>query len=152
MQRSSVVLPEPLGPITTTTSPGATDRDTPRNPCTSPKDLLTPQTSSIGCGSTRRTSMALEDAPLELSAIESQGVADAEIDGCGAGKDLKRREGTLDDLAARHRQFPQSDDRHQRGRFDKADAEVDVRRCGQAQCLRQDDNLEHQRACHAEAA
>src|SRR5215469_18379573 len=125
MQRSSVVLPEPLGPITTTTSPGATDNDTSHNTCAAPKDLLTPAISSIGRCAAGRASMAVEDAPLEVSAIEGQGIADAEIDGSRADEDLKRRQGAFDDLAARHRQFPQADDRHQRGCFDEADAEAD---------------------------
>ena len=34
--RSSVVLPAPLLPSTATTSPSATDRDTPRSACTTP--------------------------------------------------------------------------------------------------------------------
>jgi hypothetical protein len=50
--------------------------------------------------------MAVEDASLEVSAIERKGVADAEIDGSRSDEYLKRREGALDDLTARHRQFP----------------------------------------------
>src|SRR5690242_8983010 len=121
MQCSSVVLPDPLGPITTTTSPGATESDTSRSTCRPPKRLLMPETSSIGRGS-GCTSMAVEDAPLKVSAIECKGIADAEIDGAGPDKHLKGREGALDDFAARHRQLPQSDDRYQRRGLDQADA------------------------------
>src|SRR5450759_956564 len=39
MQRSSVVLPEPLGPITTTTCPRLTERSTPFRTVISPKRL-----------------------------------------------------------------------------------------------------------------
>src|ERR671939_63923 len=105
MQRSRVVLPEPLGPITTTTSPGATDSDTSRSTCRPPKRLLMLETSSIGRGS-GCTSVAVEDAPLDVSAIERKGIADAEINGSGSNKHLKRRKGALDDFAARHRQLP----------------------------------------------
>src|SRR5215472_9948500 len=98
MQRSSVVLPEPLGPITTTTSPGATDSDTSHSTCAAPKDLLTPEISSIGRCAGGRTSMAVKDAPLEMSAIERQGIADAEIDRASSDKNLKRRERAFDDL------------------------------------------------------
>src|SRR5713101_1461566 len=113
MQRRRVVLPEPLGPITTTTSPGATESDTSRSTCTRPKRLLMPEISSIGRCSTERASMAVEDAPLKVPAIKRKGVADAKIDRPRSDEDLERGERALDDLAARHRQLPQSDDRHQ---------------------------------------
>src|SRR5438874_1862352 len=41
-QRISVLLPEPDGPHTTTTSPGATDRVMSRSTCSLPNHLLTP--------------------------------------------------------------------------------------------------------------
>src|SRR6478736_2957550 len=104
MQRSSVVLPDPLGPITTTTSPGCTDSDTPRSTSSVPKRFDTPTTSSIG------RSMTVDDTSLEISAIECQCVAYTEVDCCGAQEDLERCERAFDDLAACHRQFPQSDD------------------------------------------
>src|SRR5216684_3648423 len=121
MQRRSVVLPEPLGPITTTTSPGATDSDTSRNTSTAPKRLLMPEISSIGRGSTERASMAVEDASLKVSAVKCQCIADAKIDRPSSDKDLERGKRALDDLATGHGQFPQADDRYQRGRFDEAD-------------------------------
>src|SRR5438874_5860115 len=92
MQRNRVVLPDPLGPITTTTSPGAIDSDTSLNTRTAPKDLLMPETSSIGRRSIGRTSMAVEDTALKMSAIKRKGIADAEIDGSRSDEDLKRRE------------------------------------------------------------
>src|SRR5271165_417849 len=152
MQRSSVVLPEPLGPITTTTSPCATAIDTSRNTCAAPKDLLMLETSSIGRCSTGRTSMAMEDAALKVPAVEREGVADAEIDGSCPNEDLERGQCALDDLTAGHRQFPQPDDRDQRGCFDEADAEAYKGWGGQPQCLRQYHDLQHQRTGHPETA
>src|SRR5215472_5442857 len=151
MQRKSVVLPEPLGPMTT--SPEATESEMSRSTSSAPKRLRRPVISRIG-RSTRfgATSMAEEDAPLEVSAIKGKGIADAEINRRRADKDLKRCECTLDDLAARHRQLPETDDRHQRGCFDQTDAEADIRRGGKAQRLRQHHDPQYQAAGHAEAA
>src|SRR6516165_10694134 len=153
MQRNSVVLPEPLGPITTTTSPGLTASETSRNTSTAPKRLRKPAISSIG----RRcrvggTSMAKEDASFKVPSIESEGIANTEIDRRRPDENLEWRQGALDDLAARHRQLPQADDRNQRSRLDQADAEADIGRRGEPQCLRQDHDLQHQAAGHAETA
>src|SRR5690348_2228992 len=133
MQRRSVVLPEPLGPITTTTSPEATESDTSRSTGKASKRLLMPAISSIGRCSIERTSMAVEDASLKVPAVEGEGVADAEINGSRSNEDLKRGQRALDDLTARHRQFPQPDDRYQRGRFDEAHTKADKGRGCQPQ-------------------
>src|SRR6266404_7108533 len=153
MQRSSVVLPEPLGPITTTTSPGVTASDTSRNTSTAPKRLRSAVISRIGrCCRAGRSSVAEEDASFKVPAIEGEGITDAEIDRGRTDKDLKRREGALDDLAACHRQLPEADDRDQRGCLDQADAQADIGRCGEPQRLRQDHDLQHQTTRHAETA
>src|SRR5690242_8279930 len=109
MQRSSVVLPDPLGPITTTTSPAATDRETPRSTSSVPKRLEMPAIASIGRSSAARGSVAVEDASFKVPAIECQCVADAEVNRSGADEDLERRQRALDDFAAGHRQLPQPD-------------------------------------------
>src|SRR5215831_7814944 len=100
MQRSSVVLPEPLGPITTTTSPEATDNETPRSTSSAPKLLETSATSSIG------RSMTVEDPAFQVSAIECQCVTDAEVNRRRTDENLERRQRALDDFTARHRQLP----------------------------------------------
>src|SRR6516162_6784469 len=143
VQRNKVVLPEPLGPITTTTSPGLTASDTSRNTSTAPKALCSPAISSIGrCSRPGTSSMAEEDASFKVPSIKGQGIADTEIDRRRADEDLKRCQRALDDLTTRHRQLPQADDRDQRGRLDQADAQADVGRCRKAQCLRQDHDLQ----------
>src|SRR4029079_3848123 len=48
MQRSSVLLPDPLGPQMTTTSPRAISRSMPFRTCNPPKYLLTPRNVTIG--------------------------------------------------------------------------------------------------------
>src|SRR6266849_3833854 len=50
MQRSKVVLPEPLGPITTTTCLRLTERSTPFRTVRLPKRLMTFSASTISCG------------------------------------------------------------------------------------------------------
>src|SRR5215469_14744739 len=142
MQRSNVVLPEPLGPMTTTTSPGLTASDTSRITSTAPNRLRNPTTSSIGrCEQSRGTSMAEEGASFKVPSIEGESIADAEINRCRTDEDLERREGALNDLTARHRQLPQADDRDERGGLNQAHAEADVGRCCEAQCLRQNYDL-----------
>src|SRR5437016_10715673 len=91
MQRKSVVLPEPLGPITTTTSPGLTASETPRSTSMAPKRLRRLVISRIGrCCLSGKSSMAEEDASFKVSAIEREGIADAEIDRRRPDKDLER--------------------------------------------------------------
>ena len=47
-ERSTVVLPEPLGPMSTTTSPRRTSRSIERSTSLSPKDLRRPRAVSSG--------------------------------------------------------------------------------------------------------
>src|ERR1700677_4783239 len=118
-QRSSVVLPDPLGPITTTVSPRPTVSDTPRRTSLAPKRLTMPDMSSMG------RSMANEDSALKVFPIQGQSVADAEIHGCRSDEDLERGQRALHHLPAGHGQFPQPDDRNERCRLDEIDAQVD---------------------------
>ena len=48
MQRSSVDLPEPDGPMRTVTEPGGTTRSMPRSTCSSPKNLCRSLISTLG--------------------------------------------------------------------------------------------------------
>ena len=51
MQRSSVDLPEPEGPMMHTTSPFGTDRSMPRSTSSGPKDFHTCSSRTIGAAS-----------------------------------------------------------------------------------------------------
>src|SRR6201986_5267200 len=102
MQRSSVVLPEPLGPIPTTPSPVPTDNDTSRSTSSVPNRLLMPVISSIGRRCVPACSVAVEDASFKVFPIQREGIADAEIDRRRAQEDLERRQRAFDDFPARH--------------------------------------------------
>src|SRR5947207_10015394 len=54
MVLSKVVLPEPLGPISPTISPGRSSRPTPSSARRPAKSLVTPATLSVPSGSTRK--------------------------------------------------------------------------------------------------
>src|SRR3954469_16624011 len=99
-QRSSVVLPDPLGPITTTVSPRATVKETPRSTSLSPKRLTMPDIASTGRATA--ASVAGEDTSFKVLPIQSQRIADAEIDCRRGNEDLERGERTLHHLPARH--------------------------------------------------
>src|SRR5690349_3374376 len=152
MQRSSVVLPEPLGPITTTTSPVLTESETPRSTSSAPNRLCTLSITSIARWLATTRSVTVEDASFKIPAIERQSVTDAEVDGAGAHEDLEWRQRAFDDFPACHRQLPQTHDGNQRRCLHQADAKADERRRGEPQCLRNYDDLQHQAARHAKAS
>src|SRR5258708_17993949 len=152
MQRNSVVFAEPEGPMTTTTSPAATESETLRSTSSVPKRFEMPETSSIGRYCTRGASMAVEDTSFKMPPIKRKRVAHAEIETGSAEEYLKGRQPTLDDLPARHGELPQPDDGDERRRLDQIDTEVDERRRGEAERLGKDDDLQHQPPSHAEAA
>src|SRR5580658_2524010 len=102
MQRSKVVLPEPLGPITTTASPAATESDTPRSTWLAPKLFTMPAISSIGRAPPCGTSMSNEGASFKVLAIQCQGVADAKVYHRRADEDLERCQRAFNHLAARN--------------------------------------------------
>src|ERR1700722_3618513 len=110
-QRSSVVFPDPLGPITTTVSPRATCNDTPRSTSCAPKRLTMPDMSSMGRAEV--ASVTNEDSTFKVFPVQRQSVADAEIHRRGGEEDLKRCQRALHPLAAGHGQFPQPDDGNQ---------------------------------------
>ena len=106
MQRNNVVLPEPLGPITTTASAGATDSEIPRSTWLAPKLFTMPAIASMGRGWVSGGSVANEGASLKVASIQGHRVANAEIDRRGTQEYLEWCQRALHDLAARHRQFP----------------------------------------------
>ena len=106
MQRSNVVLPEPLGPITTTASAGATVSEMPRSTWLAPKLFTMPAIASMGRGWVSGGSVANEGPSLKVSSIQGHGVADAEVDRRGSQENLEWRQSALHHFAARHRQFP----------------------------------------------
>src|SRR5438093_10572812 len=73
MQRKAVLLPEPLWPMTATTSPLSTARLTPLSTCTAPKLLCTCFSSTIGD----------IEFPFERERLARQRVADREVENRG---------------------------------------------------------------------
>src|SRR5579871_5790858 len=148
MQRSNVVLPEPLGPMTTTASPGATASEIPRSTWLAPKLFTMPAIASMGRGWVRGGSVANEGASLKVASIQGHRVTDHEIDCRGTQKYLKWRQRAFHHLTARHRQFPQANDGNQRGRLHQVGAQADEGWRRQPQCLRQDDDAHQQMPLH----
>src|SRR3979409_808663 len=85
MQRSRVVLPEPLGPTITTTSPGATSRSIPCSTSNLPNHLcrswITMLPSTRGVGSATWLVVVRKPSP-QLSSKTAKAVAHDEIHDC----------------------------------------------------------------------
>src|SRR3954463_10740729 len=93
MQRSKVLLPEPLRPTMATVWPRSTSKPTPSSTRNGPNSLITSWTRTTASPS----GIGL---PLEVAAGDRQRVAQREIDGGDAGEDRERLEGrVVDDLA-----------------------------------------------------
>src|ERR1700748_545332 len=107
---SSVVLPDPLGPMTTTVSPLATSSDTPLSTVWSPNRLTMPDIASIGARDMADGSVANEDPVFKVSPIPGESVAKDEIQRGGGEEYLERGQRPFDDLAGGHGQFPQPND------------------------------------------
>src|SRR6476660_5175978 len=132
MQRSRVVLPEPLGPITQTTSPVAISRSTPRRTCRSPKNLCTPAILTIARSVSLDRPAVVEVMDIPRSPRHAVAVSPADPD-TGAGNrkaddevdDRRRRierdhlAGALGDLARREHQVAHADERDQRRSLDE---------------------------------
>src|ERR1700712_1401116 len=110
--RSSVVFPDPLGPMTTTVSPRATLSDTPRNTSFVPKRFTMPDISSAGRamgspgGNPGDNSVGNEDSAFKVFSIQGQCIADAEIHPRRREENLERRQRAFDHLAAGDRPVP----------------------------------------------
>src|SRR3989338_6872746 len=113
-QRKKVDLPEPDGPITTSTSPLATWVVT-----LSTARTCWPRASNTLISS--RTSITLRQPPLQPAGDLRQRQVDNQIQGCHTEPDLERRERGSDGFAAAFGQFGDSDHRDQRGVFDQTD-------------------------------
>src|SRR4051812_313715 len=148
MQRRSVVLPEPLGPMTTTASPRATASETSFSTFTAPNDFDTRRTAIIGGAA----SVDIAEALLEKARQLREAVADAKVDERDAAEDLESGEGALGDLAPGRGQLPDADDRHERGALDQHEAGVDEGWQRDANRLGEDHDAQHERTPHAEPA
>src|SRR5216683_3531392 len=150
MHRSSVVLPEPLGPMIATISPRETVRDTSFRTRRRPKLMLTRRSSTMGrpCAA---GSVGKAHPLLEVEAVAGEPVAQHEVDKGDAAEDLQGRERPLCDLAAGEGQIAEANDGDERRALDEKDARVHEGRSGEAEHLRVDDDLEQEPAAHPEA-
>src|ERR1700722_13939882 len=98
MQRSNVVLPEPDGPITATTSPGNTSSDTSRKNGVAPNCLNSPRietirvTAALVTASLVTASLGIRQPSFQRPAAQRQAVTNNEIDGRDAAEYLERRQ------------------------------------------------------------
>src|SRR3954468_15861272 len=129
MQRSNVLLPEPLRPTIATVWPGATSKPTPSSTRNGANSLTTAERWTIASGlGASGTDM---DLPLERPRGDRQGVAQREIDRGDDAEDHERLEGRVVDDLARARELDESDHRGERGVLDDLDHEADGRRDGE---------------------
>src|SRR5689334_5727905 len=93
MQRSAVLLPEPLRPMIATTEPRRTWNDTPSRTSTVPKRLRTAATSTMGD----------IESPFEAAAPGRQRIAQHEVQRRDEHEDDERAEGrVVDHLSGAH--------------------------------------------------
>src|SRR5882757_658831 len=132
MQRSSVLLPEPLRPTTATVWPRATSKPTPSSTRSGPNSFTTfsmrTMESAAGMGS-----------PFQRAGGNRQGVAQHEIDRGDRGEDHERLEGRVVYDLAGARQLDEADHRGERGVFDDLHHEAHGGRNGDPHRLWQDD-------------
>src|SRR5476649_2194183 len=136
MQRSSVLLPEPLRPTIATVWPGFTSKPTSSSTRNGPNSLTTP--------ATRTTDSALPSAagmgfPLEMAAGQRQGIAQREINGGDGAEDGERLEGRVVDDLSGARELDEADHRGERRVLHDLHHEAHRRRNGDAHRLRQHD-------------
>src|SRR5882757_1180512 len=128
MQRSSVLLPEPLRPMMATTCPVSTLSDTPFRTSTGPKRLCTSSMTTAGM-----------HCPFKVAAETRKRKADQEIDRRHGREDLERPECRVVDQLAGARQLDESHHRHDRRVLHQLDQETDGRRERYPDRLRNDD-------------
>src|SRR5205085_1402345 len=123
MQRSSVLLPEPLRPTIATVWPRATSKPTPSSTRSAPNALTTISRRTIASAAVE--SVPDMDLPLERARGQRQRVAQREIDRGDDAEDDERLEGRVVDDLARAREFDETDHRGERGVLDDLDHEAD---------------------------
>src|SRR5476651_2141280 len=134
MQRSSVLLPEPLRPTIATVWPRFTSKPTLSSTRNGPNSLTR--------SATRTTDSLVPSAagmgfPLEVAAGQRQRIAQREVDGGDGAEDGERLEGRVVDDLAGARELDEADDRGQRGVLHDLHHEAHRGRDGDAQRLRQ---------------
>src|SRR5690606_25170986 len=126
-QRSSVDFPEPLGPMTTTSSPCRTSVLMSLRTWWCPNHLDT-LLIAIAASPLKQALIDIVQPPLQILAQSGQSITYEKIDQGHEAEDLERRQGAFDDLSPHIGQVHQSDDRHQRCPLDHTYAGVDI--CG----------------------
>src|SRR5690606_14696814 len=114
MQRSSVLLPEPLRPIRAITSPGRTSRAMPLSTSLLPKDLRSPSMRTAG---TESGADGMESR-LDTARVRADGEAQDEVEGRHAGIDQEGLEGGVGDHGAGLGEFDEADHRSECGSLD----------------------------------
>src|ERR1700754_957187 len=142
MQRSSVLLPEPLRPMIATIWPCLTSSETPSSTFIGPKYLVTSRTCTISpvAGAPPPFVAALfcdMQSPFENAARDRQRIADREIDRRNDDEDEEGLEGGVVDALAGARQLDETDHRGERGVLHHLHHESDRRRRCDAHRLRQ---------------
>src|ERR1700754_138864 len=135
MQRSSVLLPEPLRPTMATVWPRVTSRLTPSSTRNGPNSLTT--LSTLMTDSPVWSSAGMRP-PFQRAGGHRERVAQHEIDGGHGGEDHERLEGRVVDDLTGPRQLDEADHRGERGVLHDLHHEANGRRNGDAQRLRQD--------------
>src|SRR6185312_12377670 len=116
MQRSSVLLPDPLRPTMAATWPGATSKPTPSSTRKGPNSFTTFSIWTMGAlGASLDASSAGMGFPFQGARRERQRVAQREVDGGDHDEDHERLEGRVVDDLAGARQLDEADHRGQRG-------------------------------------
>src|SRR6266568_5638876 len=128
MQRSSVLLPEPLRPMMATTCPASTLSDTPLRTSTGPKRLCTSSMTTAGM-----------HCPFKIAAETGERKADQEIDRRHGRKDLERPECRVVDQLARAGEFHEPHHRNDRRILYQLNQEADRGRKRYPDRLRNDD-------------
>src|SRR5262245_47816501 len=168
-QRRSVLLPDPLGPITTSTSPLRTPTSTSLSTCSScvrPRwnHLFSPSPRTISSLAASAASAAGADAPAGPvspdmpveSTFDQRGGGrdhedDRQVEEGDEGVELERCAVVADELVRDAHQVGRADDRDDRRVLDDVDQLVDEAREGYAERLREDDREELVPAAEAEA-